>query len=363
MSWAPRALVVTLAVAIAGCGSTAEIDRGGVVLGSTLTVYSLLPDDPALAATAQDIIDGEKVALEQAGGRAGVYLVNYNTLRFERDSAQIADTTRKALRDPAVIAVIGDLDSRSARVSIPLLNAAGLLHLSPGATYTGFLAPGPGIEPGEPDRWRPSGHETFFPVAPTDVVQARALVAAAGAGRVAVEAEGSDQATALAATLAELLGDRLASDTADASAVIYAGSDPANADGVVEALRREAPKARVILPESLLRTDLPTRLSRAARQRAVFLASVPPPEADAGFAAAFERAFDRSPGPYAKVGHDAMRGVLAAIEKAGPDAGRRSAVIAAYVATKPLAQIVSAPWFEVRVGSRGALNFKAAGAG
>ena len=91
------------------------------------------------------------------------------------------------------------------------------------------------------------------------------------------------------------------------------GSDPANADGVVEALRREAPKARVILPESLLRTDLPTRLSRAARQRAVFLASVPPPEADAGFAAAFERAFDRSPGPYAKVGHDAMRGVLAAI--------------------------------------------------
>ena len=69
MSWAPRALVVTLAVAIAGCGSTAEIDRGGVVLGSTLTVYSLLPDDPALAATAQDIIDGEKVALEQAGGQ------------------------------------------------------------------------------------------------------------------------------------------------------------------------------------------------------------------------------------------------------------------------------------------------------
>jgi ABC-type branched-subunit amino acid transport system substrate-binding protein len=50
------------------------------------------------------------------------------------------------------------------------------------------------------------------------------------------------------------------------------------------------------------------------------------------FAARFEQHFARPPGPYAAIGYEAMRSVLAAIDAAGKDAGRRQAVIDAYFA-------------------------------
>jgi ABC-type branched-subunit amino acid transport system substrate-binding protein len=351
-------LLAVLAVLVAGCGDTEETDRGGVVLGQTLTVYSVLPDDPSSAGTAQDLIDGEKLALAQAGGRSGSYLVNFATLRFEEDADAIADVVRQAMRDPAVMAVIGDLDSRSARVSVPLLNAGGVLHLSPGATYTGFVAPAPGTGEDEPDRWTPSGQRTFAPLAPTDVVQARALAAAATGDAVAVEAEAGEAALALAQAVRQQLARRL-TGAGPASTVIYVGDDPDDALGVIEALGREAPRARVVLPEALLRTDLAARLPRSARRRVVFVASVGPVEADTAFTRAFGEAFGREPGPYAKTGFEAMKAVLAAIRRAGGGAGKRSRVIAEYFATKPLRRLATAPWYQVRVGSDGDLRFTA----
>ena len=50
------------------------------------------------------------------------------------------------------------------------------------------------------------------------------------------------------------------------------------------------------------------------------------------FEAAFRERFGREPGPYAAVGYEAMRSVLAAIAEAGPRAGSRQAVIDAYFA-------------------------------
>lgn len=357
----PRRLLAALAVlaaAASGCAAPEETDRGGVIIGSTLTVYSLLPGNPAVAATVRDIVDGEKLALAQAGGRGGPYLVNFGTARFEGDRGEIADTVRQTMRDPAVIAVIGDLDSESARVTVPLLNEAGVLHLSPGATYTGFVAPAPGAGRDEPDRWTPSGQRTFAPLAPTDVVQARALAGAAR-GRVAVEGEGTEAGSALSAALGGVLRGRLVESPARASTVIYAGDDVDSALGVIDALAREAPDARVLLPEALLRTNLAERLPRELRERVAFVSSAGPPEGDGAFVAAFREAFGRSPGPYAKTGFDGMRSVLAAIRRAGADANKRSSVIVAYFATKPLERLASAPWFEVTIGRDGRLRFAA----
>ncbi len=50
------------------------------------------------------------------------------------------------------------------------------------------------------------------------------------------------------------------------------------------------------------------------------------------FEAAFRERFGRDPGPYAAIGYESMRSVLAAIASAGERAGSRQAVIDAYFA-------------------------------
>ena len=75
------------------------------------------------------------------------------------------------------------------------------------------------------------------------------------------------------------------------------------------------------------------RLSAAARRRAVLVSSAPAPGSTPAlrrFEARFREHFGRAPGPYAAVGYEAMRSVLAAIAAAGPQAGRRQAIIDAY---------------------------------
>ena len=48
------------------------------MIGETLTVYSLLPA-PA-SGLARDIVDGERLALREAGGRAGAFKVTFASL-------------------------------------------------------------------------------------------------------------------------------------------------------------------------------------------------------------------------------------------------------------------------------------------
>jgi len=112
---------------IAGCGNSKDegISGGGKVIGSTVTVYSL-QNDPGGAAL--DFVDGEKLALSDAGGRAGNYAVNFTSLDLGTDEADQAESTRRAINDPAIIAAIVDAN----KVTVPLFNAAGILQVAPG---------------------------------------------------------------------------------------------------------------------------------------------------------------------------------------------------------------------------------------
>ena len=121
--------------------------------------------------------------------------------------------------------------------SLPLFNAAGILLVSPGAGYAGFTAP---VAAGEPDRWYPSGRPTFARVIEDDTEQARALLRAAGRGKVAIEGEvgkvASEQVEALPGGRRR---PRIVEDVRRADAVIYVGSDLRAAQGVAESLARE----------------------------------------------------------------------------------------------------------------------------
>jgi branched-chain amino acid transport system substrate-binding protein len=319
------ALAALAALALlGGCGgSQAPITAGGRVAGQAVTVYSSLPNPGSGAA--RDIVDGEKLAVLEADGQAGGLDVNFVSVDESGGEAAAAE---QVIRDPQVIAVIGALRSSTAMTSIPLFNAAGILLVSPGASYEGFTEP---IAPGEPDRWYPSGRRTFARLVEDDGEQARALLDAADGRRVAVERAPGRVGAALAEALerADAADDSVRIVAARADSVVIASEDPEHA---LAAAARAAPDATLVFPDAL------TRAGVEPDRRAVFVTSAPEPGSTPelrAFEAAFRERYGRAPGPYAAVGYEGMRGVLAAIDRAAPRSGVRARVNEAFFAQPP----------------------------
>ncbi len=337
------------AAVLAGCGSErSAVTAGGRVVGDNLTIYASVPD-PARG-VGRDMVDASKLAIAQAGGRVGEFGINF--VAIDEGSLGAPDPPRvagaaaeQAIRDTQLIAVVGAVLSDTAITSLPLFNAAGILLVSPGAGYAGFTEP---VAAGEPDRWYPSGRRTFARVIEDDTVQARALLRAAGHGKVAIEGEVGKVASEQVEALQEAGGDRIVEDVRRADAVIYVGSDVVNAQGVAESLAREVPSARLVFGDELTRAGLPQRLDRAARRRAVFVTAAPEPIA--GFEAAFEEEFGRTPDPYAALAWRATRGVLDALAAAGRRANLRRVVAERYLADPVPPSSFSA--FRLRNGER-----------
>ena len=120
------AVVGALALALAGCGTSKDegISGGGKVIGRTVTVYSLTTDP---GGSNRDFVDAEKLALADAGGRAGALSVNFTSLDLGgSDSKLEAQAARRAISDPQIIAAIVD----ATNVTVPLFNAAGILQVA-----------------------------------------------------------------------------------------------------------------------------------------------------------------------------------------------------------------------------------------
>jgi hypothetical protein len=116
------------ALALAGCGADKDegIAGGGKVIGKTVTVYSLTPDP---GGANRDFVDAEKLALADAGGRAGAYAVNFTSLDLGAPDERLqAQAARRAISDPQIIAAIVDATG----VTVPLFNAAGILQVAAG---------------------------------------------------------------------------------------------------------------------------------------------------------------------------------------------------------------------------------------
>jgi hypothetical protein len=123
-----RALAIALlaAAALAGCGGAdAGIAGGGKVTGETVTVYSIAADP---GGANRDFVDAEKLALSDAGGRAGKLLVNFSSLDLGATREAQGRAARRAINDPQIIAAIVNATD----VTVPLFNAAGILQVAPG---------------------------------------------------------------------------------------------------------------------------------------------------------------------------------------------------------------------------------------
>ena len=172
-------LLAVVACALGGCGGSGKNagSRGG-----TVDFYSSLPLSGASSATAQAIVNGAKLALAQARGRAGRFTVRYISLDDSTaqsgtwDPGRTAANAREAARDPKAVYYIGEFNSDASEVSMPILNRAGVPQVSPASTYVGLTTNEPGSLPGEPNKYFPTGRRTFLRIVPLDTLQAAALI-------------------------------------------------------------------------------------------------------------------------------------------------------------------------------------------
>jgi branched-chain amino acid transport system substrate-binding protein len=175
-----------------------------------VSIYSSLPLTGASTAQTKPLVNGIKLALDQASDKAGDFTVNYTSLddataqAGEWDPGQTAANARKAAADPNTIMYIGEFNSGASEVSIPILNNAGIPQISPANTYVGLTTDEPGSAPGEPEKYYPTGTRTYVRIVPRDSIQAAADLMAmkeAGCSKVAV----ANDKEAYGAGLADLI--------------------------------------------------------------------------------------------------------------------------------------------------------------
>jgi branched-chain amino acid transport system substrate-binding protein len=329
-----------------------------------VTIYSSMPLVGTAAADARDVLDGERLALEQAGGRAGFFSVRFLSLndavRRSWDPGRVAANARQAAQDDSAIAYLGEYNSAASAISVPITNEAGLLLVSPTNAHTG-LTRREGAEPGEPDKYYPSGERTYGRVAPADHRQARALVAylqalgvrraylvddleVYGAGlRRMVRSRLRDRSIRFAG-LAHLRRGRNAVSIARrirrsrADAMVYLGITRNGAARLWHAVHRRAPRALLFGADGVAERAFTRRLSRGERARTSLtdapLAPAAYPPAGQAFFAAFGARYGRAPRPRAIYGYEAMSVVLDSIARAGAQGNVRDAVISQFFATR-----------------------------
>lgn len=142
----------------------------------TIKIVSSLPRTGSANTQTTGVVNGIRMALEEVGGKVGDYKIiheDWDDASPERgnwDPALEAANADKAIKDPSVVMYVGPYNSGAAKISMPKLNQARLLQISPGATWPGLTKPGTG-EPNEPRIYRPSGKIHFFRVVPADDLQ------------------------------------------------------------------------------------------------------------------------------------------------------------------------------------------------
>src|SRR2546421_11882086 len=178
--------IASLAVGVSACGGGGG--GGGAtskISGTSLTVYSSLPEQGASGDQAKAIENGAKLAVQNRGGKVGKYTVTYKPLDDSLASTGAADEgkgaqdARTAVQNKSTIGYIGEYNSRISKVTIPILNKAGIPQISPANTYVGLTSNAAGSEPGEPGKYYPTGKRTYVRVVPKDTVQSAALVTSA----------------------------------------------------------------------------------------------------------------------------------------------------------------------------------------
>jgi branched-chain amino acid transport system substrate-binding protein len=353
-------LIGALAMGVAACGGDDDSGGGdtggGGGGGKTLTVYSSLPLQGASRPQTTALVDGVKLALDQAGGKAGDFTIKYESL--DDSTAQAGSWTpeatqsnaRKAAQDSSTAVYIGEFNSGASAVSIPILNEAGVPQISPANTAVGLTSDEPGANPGEPEKYYPAQTRTYTRIVPKDTIQGAAVATLMkqdgctkvfmtndkevyGAGlakniQLAADAQSLDivanEAVDKNAPNYRSLASKAKGDGADC--FVYSGITANNAVQLYKDFSAAIPDAKLYGPDGVAESGfadpkeggIPADVASKVKVTVATLSPDEyPPEGQEFFKQFSQKYGEANPDPYAIYGYEAMRLALDAIQRSG----------------------------------------------
>jgi branched-chain amino acid transport system substrate-binding protein len=369
-------LLVASVPALAACGSSSKTTTtaagGSSSSGNTIDIYSSLPLQGASSAQTVPLVNGIRLALSQAGGKAGQFTVHYQSLDDSTaqagkwDPTQTAANARKVATDPKAVYYMGEFNSGASEVSIPILNQAGVPQVSPANTYVGLTTNEPGSAPGEPQKYYPTGKRTYLRIVPRDTIQAAAglqTMKKDGCTKVAVANDKEAYGAGLAALL-ELEKSKYAVNIVSntgidptspnfrsyaqtikgqgADCFYFAGIVSNGAVQIAKDVNAALPNAKIYGGDGICTSSftaasqhgIPANVAKNV-QCTVATLDLPTYPGGKNFLAAYKAKYGTSnPDPYAIYGYEAMSLGLDTIKSQGAKGNDKAAVLAALFATK-----------------------------
>ncbi len=145
-----------------------------------IRIVSSLPRTGSARGQTDTIVAGIRLALHEIDYKIQLGDKTYRIEYLDLDDANAAagqwtaeneiSNAVLANRDPDVMVYIGTYNSGAARISMPILNKAGMLMISPANTAPELTKPGAGARC-EPMCYRPNGEVNYVRVVPTDDLQ------------------------------------------------------------------------------------------------------------------------------------------------------------------------------------------------
>jgi branched-chain amino acid transport system substrate-binding protein len=369
--------------AAAGAPASSSSASGGSG-GNTVDIYSSLPLQGASTAQTDPLVNGIKLALSQAGNKAGNFTVNYQSLDDSTaaagkwDPGQTAANARKVAGDPKAVYYMGEFNSGASEVSIPILNQAGVPMVSPANTYVGLTTNLPGSAPGEPQKYYPTGKRNYLRIVPIDSIQAAADLIAmkqAGCTKVAVandkEAYGQGLATLLGLEKG-FYGVTITSNTGidptspnfrsyastiqgqGADCFFFAGIVSNGAVQITKDVHAALPKAKIFGGDGVCTSSYTSQKAGGVpaaidplMQCTVATQDLAAYPGGKDFLAAYKAKYgSANPDPYAIYGYEDMKLGLDTIAKLGAKGNDKAAVLAALFATTNRSSVLGTYGFD-----------------
>jgi branched-chain amino acid transport system substrate-binding protein len=319
------------------------------------------------------MVDGIKLALEQAGGKAGDTTIKYTSL--DDSTAQAGSWTPEAVQanaqkvagDDNAVAYIGEFNSGGSAVSIPILNEVPVAQISPANTAVGLTSSEPGADKGEPDKYYPTGKRHYLRIVPKDTIQGAALATVMkkdgctktyilndkevyGAG-LARNIESAAKAQGLTVAGNDGIDPKSPNFRSQAQKIADAGADcfvfsGITANGGVQLFKDVSaalPDAKLYGPDGVAESGfadpkeggIPADVASKVKVTVATLSPDQyPPEGQKFFDDFSAKYGDDNPDPYAIYGYEAMKLVLDTCKQLGPDCADQQKMIDALFATK-----------------------------
>jgi len=373
------ALFAALAFAAAGCGGGDDSAEGGGDTGGSdsgnatalasaacsdiyyegegdpdFIIASDLPLQGSGRAQTSEMVEAAKYAIKQRDFKAGDHTIGYQSCDDSTaqqggwDSAKCASNGRAYASNKSVIGVVGTFNSGCAKIIVPILNRANpgpVAMVSPANTGVGLTKSGLGADPGEPDKYYPTGTRNYARVVARDDIQGPADAMWAkelGIKKVFVLNDKQTYGFGVATTFrkaAEKLGlevvgfqgwdAKQSSYEALANSIKQAGADGVFLGGIIcnngakliKDLKSGVPDAKLVAPDGF--SD-PKSNTAAFEASWVSVAGQPPKNLKGEgktFIDDFTTEIGRTPNPYSAYAAQAMVVMLDAIEKSDGSRG------------------------------------------